>query len=111
MCFYLTVQTCKSLRLRCVPFRTKRFYVFHSFELSWFYDSFIVAFDRHRFYAPDELYSEGIVKDCKPLAFKKVEEGTILKQEHIDEWDRIDWFFTWYYADILGKNPFSRWWG
>lgn len=76
----------------------------------WFYDSFICAFDRHRFYKPSEIYSSGTVDHYKPLAFSKLEKDTILKQDHIDEWERFDRFIPIYYTRILGARPFLRWW-
>jgi hypothetical protein len=76
----------------------------------WLYDSFICAFDRHRFYKPSEIYSSGTVGLCKPLAFTKVEDGAILRQKHVKEWERFDLFFTTYYFRILDKEPFFRWW-
>lgn len=76
----------------------------------WLYDSFICAFDRHRFYTPDEIYSSGSVRNGKPLAFAKVESGAILKPEHVKEWEKYDRFIPIFYADILGNDPFFKWW-
>lgn len=39
-----------------------------------------------------------------------MEEGTILKQDREDEWEKSNSYITWYYAEILGKHPFLRWW-
>ena len=76
----------------------------------WLYDSFICAFDRHRFYEPDEIFSDGTVRSSYSLAFTEVEEGAILRQEHVKEWKKFDRFITTYYTRILGAAPFLRWW-
>ena len=70
------------------------------------YDSFICAFDRHRFYKPSEIYSDTIrVPEYEPLAFTKIEEGAILKQELVDEWDKFNRFIPTYYTRFLRKSP------
>jgi hypothetical protein len=76
----------------------------------WFYKSFICAFDRHRFYKPDEIYSSLTVGGCKPLGFINVEEDAILNSEHVEEWEKFDRYITTFYSNILGKDPFFKWW-
>jgi len=39
-----------------------------------------------------------------------VEEGAVLRQDHVKEWKKFDRFITAYYTRILGTTPFLRWW-
>ncbi len=72
----------------------------------WFYDSVICAFDRHRFYSLDEIFSKDSITGFKAFTFSRIEEGAILKQEHVKEWIKFDLFIPTFYDGI----PLQRWW-
>lgn len=75
------------------------------------YDKMIGAFDRNRFYNPDEIYSigQGIDAQYKPVRMTNFENGIKIDPVLIKQWIRTYKFLTLATKYNFPKN-YETWW-